>query len=96
MKLKVEISVRVPQTADEWELYTSSMKCGSAARALTAALKKSMRLYAKDSTLYISDALEPFYVAARKWSKYGADDSEPHYHARDVMRRLQEQLGRSA
>lgn len=30
----------VPKTADDWQLYTASMKCGRAARSLTARLNK--------------------------------------------------------
>lgn len=31
---------RLPTTAEDWQLYTCSMKCGNAARSLTSALKK--------------------------------------------------------
>ena len=31
---------RLPITGDDWQLYACSMKCGQAARSLTAALKK--------------------------------------------------------
>jgi hypothetical protein len=36
------IPFTVPKTGEDWQLFTCSMKCGNAARALTAQLKKVM------------------------------------------------------
>lgn len=44
---------RFPTTAEDWQLYTSSMSCGTAARALTAAARKVHNII-KDAPL--SDA----------------------------------------
>ena len=35
--------VWMPATGEDWQLYTASMKCGKAAKALTAALKKLLK-----------------------------------------------------
>ena len=94
MKLTANIEIKVPESAEEWELYTNSMRCGKAARSLTAALKKSMRLFIKDTSISQYDALKPFFAAANKWADYGTSDSEPVHHAERAMRRLAETLGR--
>lgn len=36
--------VNLPTTGRDWQLFTSSMKCGTAARALTAACRKAVEL----------------------------------------------------
>jgi len=33
----------IPSSSDEWELFTSTMSCGHAARSLTAAMKRVAR-----------------------------------------------------
>lgn len=40
-------NTRIPSTPEDWQLYTVSMKCGAAARSLTAALKKAMTKFPK-------------------------------------------------
>ncbi len=92
VKIPVKLNVTVPTTGDEWELY-GSMKCGPAARALTAALKKSLQAFANDPSIGQYAALKPWYDAANKYADFGAGDSEPVYHAQNAMRRLAEKLG---
>lgn len=92
VKIPAKVSVPVPNTADEWELY-GSMKCGPASRALTAALKKSLQAFAKDPSIGQYAALGPWYDAANKYADFGAGDSEPVYHAQKAMQRLAEKLG---
>lgn len=88
MKLNVTVDIgRIPETADDWELYTSSMNCTVAARALTAALKKALRAVAKGATTY--EAMKAhFDPVARKYADYGAQDSEPTHHAERILDRV--------
>ena len=90
MKLKVTIDIgRIPETGDDWELYTATMKCEGAARALTAALKKALRAVGAGAT--VPDALrEHFDPVARKYADYGAQDSEPMRHAERILERVWE------
>ena len=97
-------TVSVPTTADDWELYTSSMKCGNAARALTAAtirVIKTIDAYAQKgyaptpegaSKLY-REIIEP---VMSRYSKFGAYDTEPRGVAYYTMERaIQKITGRS-
>lgn len=34
--------IKLPTTGEQWQLFTSTMACGNAARALTAALRKAV------------------------------------------------------
>lgn len=63
--------MNLPKTADDWQLYTCSMKCGTAARSLTAALKRALK------TETVAEAQEIWYAVASKFSSYGATDTEP-------------------
>lgn len=88
MKLKVTIDIgKLPETGDDWELYTASMKCEGAARALTAALKKALR--AVGSGASVPDAMrDHFDPVARKYADFGAQDSEPMRHAERILERV--------
>lgn len=66
--VKVECSL----TAEQWQLYTYSMKCGNAARALNAAVKRAARTEGTKPGFY-----REVEKVMCKYSKYGAYDSEP-------------------
>ncbi len=86
--------VRIPTTGEDWELYTSSMACGRAARALTAALKRALLVVdkaIKAGTGHTDDGLETLmdqhlYPVMSTYSSYGAYDTEPRYHAIHALR----------
>jgi hypothetical protein len=79
--------VRIPSTGNDWELY-STMKCGSAARALTSALKKAVVVVdkaAKDGFRPTEEGLYELYEkfagpVCQKYSEFGASDTEPRSH----------------
>lgn len=77
MKIKVIVDIgKLPETGDDWELYTHSMKCGRAARSLTAALKRAITACAGGSSTY--EAMKcHFFPVASKYADYGSTDSEP-------------------
>ena len=78
-----------------WELYTSSMKCGRAERALNAALaraakkmtsefrKRKLRAGDDESIGRLIAELRDKIMepVMGKYSEYGASDTEPRYHA---------------
>jgi len=78
-----------------WELYSSSMKCGQATRALNAAMTlaakkliagfKRQKLHEDDDEgigrLIAGLRDKVLYPVMKKYSKYGATDTEPRFHA---------------
>lgn len=70
---------RLPRTGDDWQLYTASMKCGHAARGLTAALKRALK------APNANKAYDIWIAAAIKFAVYGARDTEPRHVALDVI-----------
>lgn len=88
MKLKVTIDVGpLPVTADDWELYTGSMKCARAARALTGALKRALRARARGATAPEAMKLH-FCPVADRYAAHGARDTEPTHVAWSIMDRV--------
>ncbi len=76
--------MRDPKTAEDWQLYTSTMKCGHAARALTGALKKAKicaRRYRRQKlSIYLATnkAYEEVVApVASRYRDYGARDAAP-------------------
>lgn len=88
MKLKITVDIgRLPETGDDWELYTATMPCERAAKALTAGLKKALRALGGGAS--IPDAMrDHFDPVARKYADHGAQDSEPMRHAERILERL--------
>lgn len=71
--MKIEMKVKVTLSADEWDLYTTSMKCGNAAKGLNAAASKALSCGDSD------EAYRIFREAQLAWADYGAYDSEPSW-----------------
>lgn len=100
MKMKSGKEISIPTTGEDWQLYTYSMKCGTAARALTAALKKVLvEIDANASKGYAptsrgADALigKHIYPVMRKYSDFGAEDTEPRYVAYHTVEQAIERL----
>jgi hypothetical protein len=88
----------LPTTSKDWQLYTSSMKCGIAAQALTAALKQVIKamdtmcpLNAQNVARVMSKHLDP---VMSKYAEYGACDTEPRYVARRaIVRAVCDKMG---
>lgn len=93
-------SVNVPSTGEDWQLYTYSMKCGNAARALTAALVKALRIidqhaakgYAPTSRGAEKLMGDMIYPVMNKYAEFGACDTEPRNVAYGSMERAIEKM----
>lgn len=86
---------RTTKRVKNWELYTCSMKCGRAERALDAVLERGVKELVKrlkaanamsDDAKTVGTIIERvrhevMYPVMQKYSSYGALDSEPYYHA---------------
>ncbi len=96
----------LPRSGRDWQLYTSSMKCGKAARALTSALKaaeKALRKALKSVTTReaaesaVYEAMRThMYPVMNQYSSYGAYDSEPCWTATDYLNAVAEEKGFAA
>lgn len=82
-------------TANDWQLYTCSMKCGAAARALTKELNRLL----KNAQCEILKNPEKRVSAAKQvrkemfkfmdgYSKYGACDTEPEWACVDMINKV--------
>lgn len=93
-------SIKVPSTGEDWQLYTSSMKCGRAAVALTCALlrvaktidRMALRGYAPTRTTAHQMYYSVIYPVMDKWSDFGACDTEPRNVAYDAIERVVQTL----
>ena len=66
IRAKLDPSVAIvilPMTGDDWELFTSTMKCGNAARSLTAALKRLLAAIDDDT-----------HANVTRWARYHGFD----------------------
>ncbi len=86
------MGVQIPVTGDDWQLYTCSMKCGRAARGLTAALKKAFKHFEKNmgkdgksAAQTLGDSFKLVTVAMDKYSEFGAYDTEPRGVAQQAL-----------
>lgn len=75
---------KINVTAQEWQLYTASMGCSGAARALNSAFKKAVN--AKGSTP--ESVQEEMDKVRAVYSKYGAYDTEPRYTMYDLIKKV--------
>ena len=77
--ITIERRVTVNLTADDWQLFTASMDCTEAARALNIAASEGLSL---------PTAIEAFghwEVVSDLWARYGASDTEPRCVMRDLI-----------
>ncbi len=83
------LSARLPKSADDWQLYVCSMKCGAAARALSSALRKAIQAQKKGE----ENVYEKYMVPVmEQYAKYGACDSEPRWVAQDALAQARRSL----
>lgn len=67
-------------TADDWQLYTSSMKCTRVANSLNRSLKTLV-----NNGKSRQDVYESMITIMHLYSKYGASDTEPRWVLEDVL-----------
>lgn len=66
--------------ANMWELYTVSMNCAEAARALNEAFTNAVN--EGKSRQEVEKAVNEVQI---KYREYGANDSEPHWHLEALL-----------
>lgn len=74
-------TVKVLLTPEDWQLFTLSMNCTPAARALNKAASKALSTGDKQKAWAI------FRDAQDEWAEYGAADTEPRYVFADLVDR---------
>ena len=87
-----EISIRIPVTALDWEIYSRS-GCGLSARRLTGALKRSFAEFIRvfkstkdlNKAILAADGVHAEARNARSNTIYGSCDTEPRYQAQQVI-----------
>lgn len=78
-------------TADQWQLFTCSMKCGKVAvelnKQLNVKLKEAKKLIKKGHSVdsVASIVRDAMYPVMSRYSKYGATDTEPLWVLVDVI-----------
>lgn len=77
--ITIERRVTVDLPADDWQLFTASMNCTAAARALNIAASEGLSLPTRE------EAWKHWTTVSDLWAKYGAADSEPRWVMRDLM-----------
>lgn len=86
----------IPQTADEWEFYSSQPGANQAAKGMAQVMVSVLESVGRNVTPNNTDAANAKAIRAifDRISKaldvrgdYGAHDTEPRYHARDTVRR---------
>lgn len=78
-------TIQVPLTADDWDLYTSSMDCTPAALDLNQTFENAV-----NAGLDLEEVERRVYSIQRKWSKFGASDTEPNAVVQQIIRFLKE------
>jgi hypothetical protein len=92
-KSRGTLTVNVPSTVDDWQLYHGVKGASQAASALTAALVRAMKTLVKDGSADAESACwKLVYPVCNKHADTGAADTEPGYVAQGALRRFQKQL----
>lgn len=73
------VTAQINLTPSQWELYTSSMDCSEAAEALNRAAEQAIA--SSSDAIGAARKLAP---ALKKYSKFGACDSEPVWVAHQI------------
>jgi hypothetical protein len=77
----ITTKVKVRLTAEDWELFTTSMNCNTAAAALNLAASKALTQGDRNAAWTIFDE------AADAYAQYGASDTEPRNVFADLLDR---------
>jgi hypothetical protein len=86
----------IPNTADEWDLFTHTMDCSEAATQLTFMVPRAYEAFVKRLAegFKVTDrepwgaAYEEYDIIAEKYRRFGAWDSEPRNIFMDTMEQL--------
>ena len=74
------VVMNIALTADQWQLFTASMKCGTAARALNSTFNALSKRGANKDEFRVG-----MEAVMEQYSDYGASDSEPRWMLEDLL-----------
>jgi hypothetical protein len=80
LNLTRAVKIDPKYTAEDWQLYTASMKCTKAANALNKSLKTLVNNGNTRQHVY-----ESMITIMSLYSKYGAFDTEPRWVLEDIL-----------
>lgn len=88
MPLTIQAKASVNYSADEWELYTSMDGADSAARRLNDRCNNLIENNPEKTEEAALTVYNEMLKELISLSEVGADDSEPHYQLRNIIRRV--------
>lgn len=77
--ITIRRQVTVDLTADQWQLFTATMNCTQAAKALNRAASEGLSLPTP------REAWDHWCTISDLWANYGAADTEPRWVMRDLI-----------
>jgi hypothetical protein len=89
-----KVTIHIPTSASDWELYSTMKGVGKAARGMTAALKRSFKAFPKllaegypiPQALGRASRCEGgFDQAMDKYAEFGASDTEPRNNGHQAL-----------
>lgn len=91
-----KVKVEVVATASEWELFSISMNCNAATKALNDAVDRCAKAVTQASAKGLDVGKRTLLALYKKelvpvmnrHSRFGASDSEPDYHACAALRKI--------
>lgn len=96
-------ALKMPTTAQEWQLFSDMPGVGVAARALTAALQKAATAISRGLAVLDDERSAPgvvtrayyrfVYPVMTKYARWGASDTEPRNVAQGWLEKYAESLG---
>lgn len=92
------VEVKIPSTGNDWQLYTSSMGCSTAARKLTGAMKRALRSFDTNvgnmgPSKAAHKAFDIWYETALELREYGSADTEPRNEAMATLEKYAVERG---
>lgn len=75
-----KVTAQVNLSAEDWQLYTSSMDCEAAAQGLNRGIEDAI-----GTSSTVNEAYKKFCKVANAFRAFGAADSEPQYVAEDIL-----------
>ena len=75
-----KVTAKINLTPEQWQLYASSMDCSEAAEAMNRATEKAI-----ESSASAWEALRKLSPVMRRYSSFGACDSEPIWVAEHIL-----------
>jgi len=81
------INCRINMTANDWELYTASFDADDIANVANK-INEQLEVTLSCGVTDAADFEDKGYKILAKFRKFGADDTEPRYHLRNLCRKL--------